>query len=178
MSVDACEGLLEAWADLKVTHIGRRDEPVLWLQEPPHCPRCTGRHQPGIAWLGESADAPWIPWKLSPCRPGSDPPLLLPAIPRHKELVPSLASYHLSNCVPSVPSTPFLEVNEVGLFLVIYPTTYLTHPFIHQSPCIHLCKRSCMSQDGSPGSSNHLDCSLWVEPWTVSSTHTHTRTHS
>lgn len=141
LSADACESS-ELWADLKVTHIGRQDEPVLWLREPPRCPRCTGKRQPGTAWLGESADALWIPLTSSPCRPGSVPPRLPPSIPRHRSLSPSLSSDQPSNCVPSVPSTPFHKGKEVGLFLVIHPTIDLIHPFIHpssQSPIPNVC---------------------------------------
>lgn len=125
-SVEACEsgGL---WADLEVTHIGRQGEPVLWLREPPHCPRCTGMRQPGTVWPGESADAPWIPLTSSPCHPGSDLPLLLPGIPRHRSLSPI--------CPQITPQTPFHKVKEVGLFLVIHPTIDLIHPSIHQSTC-------------------------------------------
>lgn len=113
---------------------------------PPHCPQCTGKHQPGSTWHGESEDALWTPLISSPCHPGSGPPPLLPGGTRLRRWSPNLAPAPLSSklgplCSLILPATITLSSKE-KISVVIHPCTHPSiypnihawiHPFIRQS---------------------------------------------
>lgn len=134
---------------LGVTHIWQQVGPALGLEVLLHCPRCTGKHQPGPVWHGEFEDVLWIPLTSSPCHPGCGPLPLLPWGTRYRRWPPSLTPALLSpklsaSCIFILLGTIILHRSskekipypfpQSSIYLSIYPIICAwVHPFIHQS---------------------------------------------